>query len=193
MVLFPWRRPSSKSPGPESARTQERALRLRRLFDETQGLAWRVLRRFGVREDRLEDSFQQLYLIASTKLDDIRPGSERAFVYGIAIRLARSSRREAWREIPEDAIEAHPSPHVTADMLVDQRRLVELCDRVLEALKPDLRETFVLYEIEGLTGVEIAELLEIPEGTVHSRLRRARAQVRALVQASRETKEVGRG
>ncbi len=192
-MLFPWRRPSSKSAEPESVRTQERALRLRRLFDETQDVAWRVLRRFGVREDRLEDCFQQLYLIASTKLDDIRPGSERAFVYGIAIRLARSSRREAWREIPEDTIDLRSSPQLAVDVLVDQRRLVELCDRVLEALKPDLREAFILYEIEGLTGVEIAELLEIPEGTVHSRLRRARVQVRALVQASRETKEVGRG
>ena len=38
---------------------------------------------------------------------------------------------------------------------------------------------FVLYEIEGLTSPEIAQLLEIPLGSVASRLRRAREQFRA--------------
>jgi len=55
----------------------------------------------------------------------------------------------------------------------------QLCDLVLSKVDPDLVEVFVLYEIEGLTSPEIAELLEIPLGSVASRLRRAREQFRA--------------
>jgi RNA polymerase sigma-70 factor (ECF subfamily) len=44
-----------------------------------------------------------------------------------------------------------------------------------------LAEVFVLYEIEGLSSPEIAALLEIPLGSVASRLRRAREQFRIVV------------
>jgi RNA polymerase sigma-70 factor (ECF subfamily) len=49
---------------------------------------------------------------------------------------------------------------------------------VLSKVDPDLVEVFVLYEIEGLTAPEIAEVLQIPLGSVASRLRRAREQFR---------------
>ena len=50
---------------------------------------------------------------------------------------------------------------------------------VLSKVDADLVEVFVLYELEGLTSPEIAELLQIPLGSVASRLRRAREQFRA--------------
>ena len=49
---------------------------------------------------------------------------------------------------------------------------------MLSKVDPDLVEVFVLYELEGLTSPEIADLLEIPVGSVASRLRRAREQFR---------------
>lgn len=169
---------------------------MRWIFDQTQALAWTLLRRFGVPADRVEDCFQQVFLIASERLDDIRPGSERAFIYGVALRIARTHARSGWREIPADEIDVDAGPRPGADALLDQRRLVELCDRILATLTPDLREVFILHEIEGLSGVELAKLLKLPEGTVHSRLRRARlcvrAQVEALESASSAT-EVSRG
>jgi RNA polymerase sigma-70 factor (ECF subfamily) len=51
-----------------------------------------------------------------------------------------------------------------------------LLDRALAALAPDLRAVLTLFEIEGLTFTEIALALELPRGTVASRLRRARTQ-----------------
>jgi RNA polymerase sigma-70 factor (ECF subfamily) len=45
----------------------------------------------------------------------------------------------------------------------------------------DLRAVFVLYELEQLTSAEIAELLQIPPGTVASRLRRARESFESCV------------
>ena len=58
---------------------------------------------------------------------------------------------------------------------------VQLCDLALSKVNPELAEVFVLYEIEGLSSPEIAALLEIPLGSVASRLRRAREQFSAAV------------
>lgn len=135
-----------------------------------------------------------MYLVAAGKIDDIRPGSETAFVYGTALRLARSSWRKAWREIPDGEPDLRASIHPGADALLERRRLLEVCDHIIDKLNPELREVFVLFEIEGLRGAEIAKLLEIPEGTAHSRLRRAREQVRAHAAALQEPfREVSRG
>jgi RNA polymerase sigma-70 factor (ECF subfamily) len=61
-----------------------------------------------------------------------------------------------------------------ADSLLEQKRLREMLDGVLDSMPADLRAVFVLTELEGLSAREIAELLEVPPGTVASRLRRAR-------------------
>lgn len=59
-----------------------------------------------------------------------------------------------------------------------------MLDAVLATLTDERREVFVLYELEGLTGAEIAEHLGVPAGTVASRLRRARADFEAAVARS---------
>ncbi len=58
--------------------------------------------------------------------------------------------------------------------LSDQLRARALMDSVLSAMPSELREVFVLFELEELAVAEVAELLSIPIGTVGSRLRRAR-------------------
>ncbi|MBX7081939.1 MAG: RNA polymerase sigma factor [Nannocystaceae bacterium] len=55
--------------------------------------------------------------------------------------------------------------------------------RILQQLRPDLREVFVLYHYEGLTLQEISEILEKPISTIGDRLTRARKQLRDLVVA----------
>lgn len=182
-MLLSWRRHKIAAARAADAPASAGSLRLRWIFDQTQGLTWSLLRRFGVPADRLEDCFQQVFLIASERLDDIRPGSERAFIYGVAIRIARTHARSGWREVPQEELDLQAGVRPGADTLLDQRRLIELCDRILSRLTPELREVFVLHEIEGLSGAELATLLELPQGTVHSRLRRARLCVRAQVEA----------
>jgi RNA polymerase sigma-70 factor (ECF subfamily) len=53
----------------------------------------------------------------------------------------------------------------------------ELLDRALAEVEPELRSIFVLREVEGLSYDEIALALEIPMGTVASRLNRARHEL----------------
>jgi RNA polymerase sigma-70 factor (ECF subfamily) len=56
-----------------------------------------------------------------------------------------------------------------------------MLDRALDALPDELRTVFVLFELESMSGVEIASLLDLPAGTVASRLRRARHLFRASI------------
>jgi RNA polymerase sigma-70 factor (ECF subfamily) len=62
---------------------------------------------------------------------------------------------------------------------VDDR---ELLDRALSKLAPDLRSAFLLREVEQLSYEEIALVLDIAEGTVASRLNRARQMLRQLLE-----------
>lgn len=134
---------------------------------------WRLMRRFGATD--AEDATQHVFMIAWKKLDQMQLGKERAFLVGIAVRVAadqrkaRSRRRES-NEEPPDVV----APIPDASELLEQRQARELLDRILAELTPDLREAFVLAEIEELTAREIAEVLGVPAGTVASRLRRAR-------------------
>jgi len=93
------------------------------------------------------------------------------------VRVAANARRAlgARRECAEDdGLPEGVDPRPSAEALLDQKRLRQLLDRVLDQLPDDLRVCFVLYELEGMSSPEIAELLSIPVGTVASRLRRAR-------------------
>ncbi len=138
---------------------------------------WRLVRRFGVPEHYADDAAQEVFIIASRRLPDIAPGSERPFLLASAVRVAANLRRAvgARRECSDD--EGRPErvdPRPNPEALLDQKRLRQMLDNVLDRLSTDLRVTFVLYELEGLSAPQIAELLGIPLGTVASRLRRAR-------------------
>ncbi|MBN2195390.1 MAG: sigma-70 family RNA polymerase sigma factor [Polyangiaceae bacterium] len=180
-MLFQWRHedPAASTP----VRGAQHALRLRRIFDDTHDLAWRLLRRFGVPPERVEDAVQQVFLITAERLDDILPGSERAFVYGVVLGVSRSIVRRGWREVLGDDSDLRSAGPTEAEALLDRKRLVEECDRILDRLAPELREVFVLHEIEGLSSAEVARLVGIPQGTVSSRLRRARQLFRTEVEA----------
>ncbi|HEY3254091.1 MAG TPA: RNA polymerase sigma factor [Polyangiaceae bacterium] len=138
---------------------------------------WRIVRRFGVPENSADDAAQEVFIIAARRLSDITPGSERPFLFASAVRVAANARRAlgARRECAEDdSLPEGVDPRPNAEALLDQKRLRQLLDRVLDELSDDLRVCFVLYELEGMSSPEIAELLRIPIGTVASRLRRAR-------------------
>ncbi|HYP76569.1 MAG TPA: RNA polymerase sigma factor [Polyangiaceae bacterium] len=138
---------------------------------------WRIVRRFGVPENSADDAAQEVFIIAARRLSDIAPGSERPFLFASAVRVAANARRAlgARRECAEDdSLPEGVDPRPSAEALLDQKRLRQMLDRVLDELPHDLRVCFVLYELEGMSSPEIAELLSIPIGTVASRLRRAR-------------------
>jgi RNA polymerase sigma-70 factor (ECF subfamily) len=173
--------------GPTAPPTGVCDARVRAMFEAHFDFIWRALRRFGLSEDRADDAAQQVFVVASRRLDDIEQGRERSFLFGTALRVASDARKAAAhrREIPHEEpgreLEGGPRP----DDLVEQRRARALLDDVLDAMDLELRAVFVLFEIEEMTTAEIAEALAIPHGTVASRLRRAREEFRIGVERFR--------
>jgi RNA polymerase sigma-70 factor (ECF subfamily) len=64
-----------------------------------------------------------------------------------------------------------------SDGMLAGREAGELLQHALQKLSPDLRETVILRDLEELEYKEIADVLNVPEGTVKSRLNRGRAEL----------------
>lgn len=158
------------------ARAERSGARMRRLVDQNLGYIWRVLRRFGVATADLPDASQQVFIVAARRVDDIREGSERAFLYQTALRVASDARRSALRQAGrhDPLAPDHPDESPDPEELLNRARARARLDRVLAEMPMDLRAVFVLFELEEMTMIEIAEVIDAPPGTVASRLRRAR-------------------
>ncbi len=124
-----------------------------------------------------EDLTQHVFLAAQRKLDQLR-GEEaaRSWLFAILRNCFLASRRQAhtdvvgadlrWDELPDDA----PVPQA-----IDG----ELLQHALDALPDDFRLVVLMYYFEDCSYREIAERLEVPVGTVMSRLSRAKGALRA--------------
>jgi RNA polymerase sigma-70 factor (ECF subfamily) len=170
--------PAPPIPAATATTTLQGRRRLDRMFRDHHELIWRTLRRTGLSADGAADVTQQAYLIAAERLDSIRPGCERAYLFSTAIGLARSTFRRDQRCTLEADMDSVADP-TAGDRVVQRYSALELMDKILAQPHIDLVTPFVLFELEGLSSREIAELLDIPVGTVASRLRRARAAFRA--------------
>jgi RNA polymerase sigma-70 factor (ECF subfamily) len=158
------------------------------MFDAHYSFLWRQLLRLGVPEDAVDDAAQELFVVAARRLGEIHVGSERRFLFGVARRVASDARRALARqratvsdaELGERA-DAGPGPE---DALGTERARKILAS-VLDEMGEDTREAFVLFELEGLSKAVVADILDIPEGTAASRLRRAREEFLAIAKRTR--------
>lgn len=157
------------SPAPRSVPS------IRALFDAHFDFIWRSVRRLGLTSAEADDATQSVFIVASRKLDTILPGKERAFLFGIATRVVADIRKGASRRL-EQAFDENELGIAgpTSDVLLDEARARHCLEVAVQTMPMDLRTVFVLFELEELTMAEIAELVGIPQGTVASRIRRAR-------------------
>ncbi|ALG08008.1 RNA polymerase sigma factor [Kibdelosporangium phytohabitans] len=98
----------------------------------------------------------------------------------------RSLKRRAARIGVDDQLAARPDPRTTSVIAGSRVDLLDALER-LEADRPKLAATFVLRDISQLSYAEIAEQLDIPEGTVKARVHSARQVVRELLDTTRHT------
>lgn len=164
---------------PEEEVTPARPLSIHELVNAHFDIVWRWLRAFGVHRDDADDATQQVFLVASRRQDTIALGSERSFLFGTARGVAANYRRMARRRPPlaDEAeivalLDSAPNPEESLD---DQQAHAVL-EHLISLLADDLRDVFVLSQLEELSTAEIAAILAIPTGTVASRLRRAREE-----------------
>jgi RNA polymerase sigma-70 factor (ECF subfamily) len=167
-----------------STRASSAEQRLTLLMQAHFDFVWRSLRRLGLNAADAGDACQEVFLVASRRLDSIVAGSERSFLFGSALKIASTRRRSLKRrpELAQAEVEERDEPSAPGpERLTELSRARQLLQAVLDDMTLELKAPFVLFELEELSVPQIAELLRLPIGTVSSRLRSARLEFQAAV------------
>jgi len=139
---------------------------------------WGTLRRLGVREQDTQDIAQKVFLVVYLKLDQFEHRATlRTWLFRICMHAASDYRRSApvRREVVTEPAQMDLLAGSSEALLQrESRRRVEIAEAILNRLPEAQRLVFVLFELEEMSGPEIAELLGISLGTVRSRMRLAR-------------------
>lgn len=146
--------------------------------------------RFTGRRQEAEDLAQEVFLRVFRTLEKFDPGqgSLNVWLYRVARNLLIDHYRATRRDRLTDSIDNEdapmqlvdtraPSPHRSAELV----QLRETLQQALTRLSPDLREAIILRDLQGLDYREIGRVLEIPEGTVKSRINRGRNELAKIL------------
>jgi RNA polymerase sigma-70 factor, ECF subfamily len=143
------------------------------------------LARWLMRHDQdAEDCVQEAFVRAFRAFNRFRGGDGRAWLLAIVRNVCYSRLRQHHHEnppIPFDEL-AHESVPAAAELSWPQAVARELLPQAMEKLSTEAREILVLHGVEGCAYKEIAEILDLPIGTVMSRLARARLKLQHELQ-----------
>lgn len=148
-----------------------------------QGAIYRVLGN----EEEARDLGQETFLKAYRALGSFKRESRfSSWLYQIALNLCRDRLRRrklrhyvSLEELGEGVVEASPRPPAPSALeLLERRDLSRTVAAAVEALPDEQREVIVLKEYQGLTFLEIADILGLPASTVKTRLYRGLGQLR---------------
>ncbi len=170
----------------------------RELFERTVDDVHRILYRLAGPAEDLADLVQEVYLALWRVLPGFREESAfSTFLFGICLKVAKKRGRTwlRWRRLREAATREPVEPSERPDERVARAQQAAAVRRALGRLSFKLRTVLVLYEMEGLSGREIAKKLGIPEKTVWTRLHSARKAFRRTYRwyGTRETRDAAPG
>lgn len=169
--------------------------RVRALVGEYVDFVWRSLRALGVATSDCDDGCQKVWCVVARKVQTIEEGKERSFIFSVVMRVASDMRRsvQAQRKatlgdaLPLDLDLASSEPN--AEELYDRHQARALLEQLLSGMPWEQRVVFLMFEVEELGLQDIADALNVPRGTVASRLRLAReAFNRALARHQERTR-----
>ncbi|MDI1480083.1 RNA polymerase sigma factor [Polyangium sp. y55x31] len=158
-------------------------MNFRQLYDEHFPFVWRSLRRLGIREADLPDALQDVFLVVHRRLPTFEGRSKvSTWIFGICFRVAgdrrKAARVAARRDGGDELLLDAPDERADVAAEAERRQGLAQLEALLDELPLDQRAVFTLFELEGMTGEDIAQTLELPLGTVYSRLRLAREAFR---------------
>jgi RNA polymerase sigma-70 factor, ECF subfamily len=145
----------------------------------------RWLRALGGPPADLDDLAQEVFIVVHRRLHAFDGKNLAGWLYRIAIRQLRDLRRLRWvknvftRTVPLSTRIAAAGP--TPVMALETKQKQDLLDRLLAKLSAPLRETFILFEIEGYTSDQIAAFQGVSVNTVRARIYRSRKKVLKLM------------
>jgi RNA polymerase sigma-70 factor (ECF subfamily) len=143
---------------------------------------WRHAYRLTGRDDAAWDVLQESWMAVTRGLGRLEdPGAFRRWAYTIVTRAATDRQRRLGREEAEtsDALDDVPMADDESD---DRERAVGTLRAALARLPGDQRGLLSLRYLEGFELWELAEILEVPEGTVKSRLHTARNHMKEILE-----------
>jgi RNA polymerase sigma-70 factor (ECF subfamily) len=158
------------------------------------GRVYGMCYRFTGSTTEAQDLSQEVFLRIFRSLSQFRAGKGSFTVW--LTRLTRNLLIDNYRKSRLDratdslderlpVLEERASGAAQTDRLLSGRETGELLQHALARLSPELRETVILRDLEELEYREIAEILNVPEGTVKSRLNRGRADLARMLQRHR--------
>ena len=152
------------------------------LYDQWFDDVSRWVRALGAREADRDDLVQDIFMVVHRRLADFDGQNVAGWLYRIAGRKVRDHRRLLWvkhlfgtKSMP--LAEATLTTRHSALDELETKQKRELLERLLDRLNADQRAAFVLFEIEGNSGEEIARLQGVPINTVWARIHKARKKL----------------
>lgn len=130
---------------------------------------------------RAEDAFQEVFIKVLNKYKDFRgESSEKTWIIKITINVCRDMLRSSWlkRVITTDSIASSRGGSDVEDRVIRKSESELVFNEVL-ALPPVFKEVVILYYYHRYDTVQISEILKTREGTVRSRLYRAREMLKS--------------
>jgi RNA polymerase sigma-70 factor (ECF subfamily) len=148
---------------------------LREVLPRLRRFAHWLTRGAGGADDLVQSALERALSRWTSRRDD---EALRAWLFSILYRLFLDKRRRSRRQ--EAALEHLQSEPEPSQPSVEREVVAQSAIESLQRLPPDQRSLLLWVSVEGLSYQEIADILEVPMGTVMSRLSRARTAFRAL-------------
>jgi len=150
--------------------------------------------RFTGRDNEAQDLTQEVFLRIFKSLGSFRAG-EGSFVVWLT-RLTRNLLVDHYRRTKHDratdaledklaVLEERTAQYSRTDGMLAGREAGELLQAALQKLSPELREAVILRDLQEMEYREIARVLNVPEGTVKSRLNRGRAELARILRRNK--------
>jgi len=183
-------------PGAPAAGSPTEPLDFAALYDTWFEHVTRWLRALGAPVADVEDLAQDVFLVVRRRLPDFDGRNVTGWLYRIASRQVWQHRRRRWVQKvfgsrPALNVEDLPDRHAGAHSILETKQKREQLEAVVARMSDKRRVVFMLFEVEGYTGEEIAEALDVPVNTVWTRLHHARKDFFALLaQRERSTRVV---
>src|SRR3954468_549889 len=152
------RRPDDAELIQRSVRGDERAARdLHRAYAP---IATAFLRKLGIRAEELDDARQEVFLQFFRYLAGFRAEAElKTWLFRLCVSEARRTRRRRKSGIVlGDRLRSHPIDDVVPPASRSEEAIQELVTRAVNRMPADQRQAFILFELDGLTGKEVAKI-----------------------------------
>ncbi len=161
------------------------------LVREHHGRIYNLAYRYAGRFDEAEDLAQEIFVKVYRGLRAYRV--ESGSLVGWLLRVARNHIIDRYRQSKIERsktdslddrferIEENPTRHPDPAQALERQERSDMIHRALFRMNQDLREAVILRDLEGLTYEEITRMLEVPLGTIKSRISRGRTELARIV------------